>query len=103
MPVFLTRRNPHHISWPDFLDGITPALHPARASRHDQGLTERTRMPCRPGTGLGGDVGSIRTVPLRYSAGPWPEGCEPFRRRFIVKPPCPIEAVACLFTAMRRM
>src|SRR5436309_3398408 len=46
MPVFLTRRNPHHISRTDFLDGITPALHPASASRHDQGLTERMCVPC---------------------------------------------------------
>jgi hypothetical protein len=60
MPVFLTRRNPDHISWPYFLDRTTPALDLASASRHDQDLTERTGMPCRAGTGLKRDGGARR-------------------------------------------
>src|SRR5207253_11373260 len=37
----------------------------------------------RAGSGAS-NRGSIRTVPVKYSAGPLPEGCEPHRRTFIV-------------------
>ena len=57
MPVFLVRRHPHYVSRPDFLNRITPALHPASAGRHDQNLTERMRVPCRMRTGFKCDVG----------------------------------------------
>ena len=52
VPMFLTRREPDHITGPDFLDRPSPPLRPATASRHDQCLTERVRMPCGPRAGL---------------------------------------------------
>jgi hypothetical protein len=38
MPMFLTRRDPYNIARTNFLDRATPALDPAAAGRHDQGL-----------------------------------------------------------------
>src|SRR5438128_10302875 len=40
VPVFLTRLEPDHVTRPNFLDRTTPALYPAAASRHDQGLAK---------------------------------------------------------------
>ena len=92
MPVLLAWRNPYDISRPDLLDGPAPPLCASNAGRHDQRLTERVRVPCRAGAGLEGDArtgsasrngrveqGSIRTVPVNHSAGPFAEGCEPLR------------------------
>jgi hypothetical protein len=67
--------------------------HPPESRHDDQGLTKRVvRMPSAPGTrferharsrtsaGSGAsNSGSMRTVPVKYSAGPFPEGCEPPR------------------------
>ena len=39
VPVFLTRREPHYVARPNFLDGSSPAPHSAAAGRHDQNLT----------------------------------------------------------------
>src|SRR5438128_4215451 len=77
VPVLLIRRDPDHVTRPDFLDRATPALHPAAASRHDQGLTQRVGVPCCPSAGLECDTGAERacwTVCLEqgidaYSAG----------------------------------
>src|SRR5579859_5597977 len=41
MPMFLSRREPDHIARTNLLDRPTPALGPATASRHNQGLTQR--------------------------------------------------------------
>src|SRR5438876_10468961 len=41
MPVFLSRRNPDHVSRTDFLDWTGPASYPTAASRHDHGLAQR--------------------------------------------------------------
>jgi hypothetical protein len=52
-------------------------------SRHDQGLTERVCVPRGTGAGPEGDTGAESTRrsgphgPVKYSAGPLPEGCEP--------------------------
>src|SRR5271167_794668 len=46
MPVLLAGREPHHITRPDLLDRSAFALDPTAASRDDEGLTERMRMPC---------------------------------------------------------
>src|SRR4051794_13353716 len=52
MPVFHAWRYPDDISQLD-LTLFTPLLlHPAEASRHDQGLTERMSMPGRAGARL---------------------------------------------------
>jgi len=83
VPVFLTRLEPDHVTWPNVLDRTTPALYPAAASRHDQVLAQRvagsnvTLAPtARAGSGAS-NRGSMRTAPVKYSAGPLPEGCEP--------------------------
>src|SRR4051812_15478309 len=36
MPVSLARRDPDHVSWPDFLDRSALDLYPPDAGRHDQ-------------------------------------------------------------------
>src|SRR5438067_4990530 len=38
VPMLLTRREPDHVTWPDLLDRAAPALGPAAAGGHDQGL-----------------------------------------------------------------
>src|SRR5208337_5202175 len=38
VPMFLTRREPDHVTRPNFLYRAFPALHEAAASRHDQYL-----------------------------------------------------------------
>jgi hypothetical protein len=65
VPMLLAGRNPDHVARPDFLDRPAPALHPAAAGRHDQGLAERMRVPCRARAGLEGDAGAERTRPER--------------------------------------
>ena len=58
VPVLLARREPDHVARPDFLDRAAPALRPAAAGRHDQGLAQRVRVPCRAGAGLERDAGA---------------------------------------------
>jgi hypothetical protein len=60
VPMFLTRREPDYITRPNVLDRTTPALYPAAASRHDQGLAQRVAVPCCPSAGLEGDAGAGR-------------------------------------------
>src|SRR5262249_36229009 len=57
VPVLLTRREPDHVTGPDFLDRAAPALGQAAASRHDQGLAQRVGVPRRPSAGLERDTG----------------------------------------------
>src|SRR5436309_6891233 len=57
VPVLLPRREPDHVAGTDLLDGTSVALHTAAAGRDDQGLSQRVRMPRRPGPGLEGDAG----------------------------------------------
>src|SRR5580704_18912129 len=56
VPVLLARREPDDVPWPDFLDRSAPALRPAAAGRHDQGLAERMRVPRGPGARLESDA-----------------------------------------------
>lgn len=58
MPVFLTRRYPDDITWPNVLDLTAPLLNPARARRHDQRLAQRVGVPCAPSAGLERDAGA---------------------------------------------
>jgi hypothetical protein len=60
MPMFLTRWEPDYVSWPNVLDRTTPALDPAEALRHDQGLAQRVVVPCCPSAGLERDTGTDR-------------------------------------------
>src|SRR2546427_12050210 len=39
MPMLFTGREPDHVTRPNFLDGASPALCQAAASRHNKGLT----------------------------------------------------------------
>src|SRR5438445_433153 len=61
VPVLFARRKPDHVTGPDFLDWPAPALRPAAAGRHDQGLAQRMRVPRGPGTRLEGDAGARDT------------------------------------------
>ena len=45
VPMFHARRNPDDVAGPDVLNGAVPFLHKADASRDDQGLAERVRVP----------------------------------------------------------
>ena len=57
MPMLLTRREPDHVTGPNWLDGATPALHETAASRHDEGLTQRVGVPGCASAGLERDAG----------------------------------------------
>jgi hypothetical protein len=45
MPLLFTRRKPDYISRPNFLDRFAIALNPAAASRDNESLTQRMRVP----------------------------------------------------------
>jgi hypothetical protein len=90
--MLLARRAPNHVTGPNLPDRASPALHQAAAGRHDERLPQRVGMPCRAGAWLERDTDAKRAcrlgrleqgidayVPLKYSAGPLPEGCEPLR------------------------
>ena len=90
--MFLGRRTHDHVACTDFPLGGALALHPAAAGRDDQPLAQRVGMPSRPGAGsnvtnaaetrdgsVAWNSGSIRTLPVKYSAGPLAEDCEPLR------------------------
>ena len=92
VPVLFARREPHHVAGPDFLDRPALPLHPAAAAGHDQRLAQRVGVPRGACTRLERDAGpadagrvgasnsgSIRTVPVNQSAGPFAEACEPTR------------------------
>ena len=93
VPVLEARREPDDIARSDFLDGRTIALDPAETRRDDQSLAKGMGVPGGSCPRFEGDVttsytsrrrrasnsGSMRTVPLKYSAGPFRDGCEPFR------------------------
>src|SRR5580692_190236 len=59
VPVLLAGGEPHHIAGTDLLDGSAFALRPAAASRDDESLAERVRVPCRTRTRLEGDAGTL--------------------------------------------
>jgi hypothetical protein len=70
----LTGRNPDYIPLPDLLDRVAPALHPADARCHDEGLAERMSVPCRPSSGIERDAGArraCRIVRLELSIDPY--------------------------------
>src|SRR2546428_9072596 len=58
--MFLARRAPDHVAGADFFDRGSPALNQAAASRDDEGLPQRVRVPRRPGAGLEGDTDAER-------------------------------------------
>src|SRR5581483_11206905 len=55
VPVLFTRREPDDVARPDVFDRAAPALRASRAGGHDQGLTERMRVPRGARAGLEGD------------------------------------------------
>ena len=52
MPVLLAGREPNYVSRTNLFDRATFALRPAAASRYDERLAERMRVPCSPRTRL---------------------------------------------------
>jgi hypothetical protein len=85
MPVLLAGREPDHVTRPDVFDRPAPPLRAPEAGGHDQRLAKRMCVPRRSRARLerhGGAgnarrlrrwmTGSIRTVPVKYSAGPLP-------------------------------
>src|SRR5205085_9098502 len=60
VPVLLARREPDHVTRPNWLDRAAPALCQAAARRHDQGLAQRVGVPRGPSAGLERDTGAER-------------------------------------------
>src|SRR5256886_12008685 len=65
VPMFLTRRDPDHVTGPNLLDRPSPALSEARAGGHDQSLAQRVGVPGRPAAGPGPDTGAGPTGRIR--------------------------------------
>jgi len=90
--MLLAGRTVHDIARANFLLRLTPALRPSATGCHDQNcpsgwVCQAVRAPAskvtvapseRAGAG-GSKSGSMRTFPVKYSAGPFTEGCEPLR------------------------
>jgi len=57
--MLLSGRDPDHITGPDLLDRAGFALSPATASRDDESLTNRMRVPCSPRARLERYAGSL--------------------------------------------
>src|ERR1035441_206587 len=66
VPMLFARRKPDHVARPDFFNRAAPTLHAPAASGHDQGLTQRMRVPRGSGAGFERDTGTDRA---RRSAG----------------------------------
>ena len=60
VPMLLARREPDHVTRPNFLDRASPALYQAATRRHDQGLAQRVGVPCGTGARLERDTGADR-------------------------------------------
>ncbi len=58
--MFLTGRDPDHVSLANLVDGIAPALHTAHPSRHDEGLAQRMDVPGGACPRLERDEGTAR-------------------------------------------
>ena len=56
VPMFQTGREPNHVTGPNVLDSAAFALNPTDAGRNNQCLTQRMRVPRRPGARLKGDA-----------------------------------------------
>src|SRR5207247_1167062 len=52
MPVLLARREPDHVTRPNFFDRAPPSLRAPAPSRHDQRLAQRVGVPCGARAGL---------------------------------------------------
>jgi hypothetical protein len=90
--VLLARREPDDVARANFLDpaalalqpqpNVTSSVWPSQAVRAP-GSKETVAPPTRAGAfPLNG--ASIRTVPVKYSAGPFADGCDPLRLISIV-------------------
>src|SRR5512135_1989790 len=58
VPMFLPRREPDYVPRTNFFNRATPALDPARACRHNQGLAQRVGVPGGQSPGLECDTGT---------------------------------------------
>jgi len=92
VPVLLAGRDPREVAHPDLVDGVSPPLDAAHAARHDERLSERMAVPCRPcsrferhtGAGRASRRARLellihRTDPVKLSAGPRREVCASLR------------------------
>lgn len=61
VPMFLTRREPDNIPWPNLFNRSAQALDPATALCHNQRLAQRMRVPGGPRSWLEGHAGTSRT------------------------------------------
>jgi hypothetical protein len=59
VPVLLAGREPDHITGPDLLNWSAFALSPPTASRDDESLAERMRVPRGPRSGLESYAGAL--------------------------------------------
>ena len=65
MPVHLAGQEPDHIPGLDLLDRAAFALNPTAASRDDESLTERMRVPCSPRARLERYAGTLNKCRIR--------------------------------------
>ncbi len=65
MPVLLAGREPDHITRPDVLDRSAFALDPATASRDDESLTPRMRVPRSSRARLESYAGTLNQCRIR--------------------------------------
>src|SRR3989442_15680829 len=65
MPMLLARRGQHHSTRTNLLDMSTFMWNQTPAGSDDEGLTERTNMPCSPRSRLEGNAGSLNKRRLR--------------------------------------
>ncbi len=85
MPMFLAGREDHDVAGANLLDRAALALGAAATRGDDKDLAKRVRVPGGARAGLEGDgvagraggaatgnSGSMRTIPVKYSA--WPSG-----------------------------
>ena len=100
MPVLFAGLDPDNVARPDLPDRTTPASDKTAASRRDQCLAQRVRVPCRPSARFkrhqcAKNARRIRRVDQRInthrsgeiSAGPLTDGCEPLLFISIVSTP----------------
>jgi hypothetical protein len=65
MPVLLAGEEPDYITGPDLLDRAACALNPTAASRDDESLTERMRVPSSSRAGFEGYGGTLNERRIR--------------------------------------
>src|SRR5215210_3720330 len=81
VPMLLSRREPDHITRPNFLNMSAVTLNPATTSRDNESLTKWMRVPCSACAGLERNAGTLnpcRLWRLKKWIDPY-SACEPVR------------------------